>query len=74
MPSPPPTPINRIGFWFLGIALYLSLSILHYYLMTKFYTGGQVHTIVVLLVAVILGLIYGAVFLKSRGPAPESAG
>jgi hypothetical protein len=74
MPSAPPTLISRIVFWFLGIALYLTLSILPNYLLTKFYTGGQVHTIVMLLVAVILGLIYGSVFLKSRGSAPESAG
>ena len=74
MSSAPPTLMSRIVFWFLGITLYVTLAILPNYLLTKFYTGGQVHTIVALLVVVILGLIYGSVFLKSRGSAPESAG
>ena len=74
MPSNSPTLVSRIVVWLLGSALYLTIAILPNYLLTKFYTGGQVHTIVVSLVVVILGLMWGSSFLIPGGSTPESAG
>ena len=67
--SNPPSLASRIVLWVLGSALYFTLAILPNYLLTRFYTGGQVHTIVIALVAVILGLLWGSSFLMPRGSA-----
>ncbi len=72
--SNPPSALSRIVFWLLGMTLFVSIALLPNYFLTKFYTGGQVHAIVVPLVAVILGLIWGSSFLTPQGSGPESAG
>ena len=72
--SNPPNLVSRIVFWLLGAALFVSIAILPNYLLTKFYTGGQAHSTVVPLVAVILGLMWGSSFLSPQGSRPESAG
>jgi hypothetical protein len=70
--STPPTLMSRIVFGLLGTFLFISISILPNFLLTKFYTGWQVHSIVVALVAVLIGLIWGSSFLTPQEAGPES--
>ena len=72
-PSDPPSLVSRIVFWLLGSLLFLSIAWLPNYLLTKFYTGGQVHATVVALVVVIFALIWGSTFLMPQGSGTESA-
>lgn len=65
--SNPPSLMSRIVFWVLGSALFLSIAVLPNFMLTRFYTGGQVHTTVVALVAVLFALIWGSSFLMPRG-------
>jgi len=64
--SNPPSPVSRIAFMVLGSALFLSIAVLPNYMLTRFYTGGQVHATVVALVAVLFALIWGSSFLMPR--------
>lgn len=72
--SSPPTLMSRMVFWLLGAVLFVSIAILPNLLLTWFYTGGKVHSIVVPLVAVLVGLMWGSSFLTPQGSGPESAG
>ncbi len=72
--SYPPTLMSRIVFWLLGASLFVSVAILPNLLLTWFYTGGKVHSIVVPLVAVLLGLMWASSFLTPQGSGQDSAG
>jgi len=62
-----PSPLSRILFWVLGLALFLTLALLPNLLLTWFYTGGVVHAIVVPTAMVILALIWGTSRLTAAG-------
>jgi len=72
--SNPPSLVNRIVFWLVGSALFLSIAILPNLLLTWFYTGGRTHAIVVLTVAVLLALLWGSSFLMPSDSGQESEG
>ena len=69
-----PSLASRIAFWVLGSALFLSIALLPNLLLTWFYTGVRVHSIVVPLVAVIVALIWGTSFLTPGDSEQEPAG
>lgn len=64
-----PSLVHRIIFWLLGSALFLSIALLPNLFLAWFYTGGEVHRMLVPLVAVILALIWGSSFLIPRDSA-----
>ena len=61
-----PSMVHRIVFWLLGGALFISVALLPNLLLAWFYTGGEVHRMVVPLVAVIMALMWGSSFLIPR--------
>ena len=61
-----PSMAHRIVFWLLGGALFISVALLPNLLLAWFYTGGEVHRMVVPLVAVIMALMWGSSFLIPR--------
>ena len=66
--SQTPSLANRIVLWVLGVALFLAVGFLPNLLLAWFYTGGQVHLVVIPTVAVILALFWGTARLTSPAP------
>ena len=61
--------IERLVFWLLGTALFLTIALLPNLLLAWFYTGGRAHTIVVPTSIVLLLMLWGSSKLFAPSPS-----